>query len=36
MFVVPTGRDAKGQALYRADFNLLIAVTGAPAPVRHR
>lgn len=36
MFVVPAGMDAKGQALYRADFNLLIAVSQAPAPVRRR
>lgn len=36
MFVVPTGRDAKGQALYRADFNVLVALTSAPAPVRRR
>jgi hypothetical protein len=32
MFVIPAGLDAKGQALYRADFNLLIATTAAPAP----
>ncbi len=36
MFVIPIGRDAKGQTLYRADYNVLIAVTGAPAPVRKR
>ena len=36
MFVIPAGLDAKGQAIYRADFNLLVAVTGAPAPVRRR
>lgn len=36
MFVVPTGRDAKGQTVYRADFNLLMAVTEAPTPVQRR
>lgn len=36
MFVIPAGLDAKGQALYRADFNLLVATEGAPTPVRKR
>jgi hypothetical protein len=36
MFVIPTGRDAKGQMTYRADFNLLVAATGVPTPVRRR
>lgn len=36
MFVVPTGRDAKGRTAYRADFNILTAVTGAPATARRR
>jgi hypothetical protein len=36
MFVIPAGRDAKGQTMYRADFNLLVTVIGAPAPVRRR
>jgi hypothetical protein len=36
VFIVPTGLDEKGQALYRADFNLLVSVTAAPAPVRRR
>lgn len=36
MFVIPSGLDAKGQAVYRADFNLLVAVTAAPAPVQRR
>ena len=36
IFVIPGGLDAKGQALYRADFNLLVAVTGAPSPVQRR
>jgi len=34
MFIVPTGRDAAGQTLFRADFNLLVAVASAPTPVR--
>ena len=36
MFVIPAGLDAKGQALYRADFNLLVAVTSAPTAVQRR
>jgi hypothetical protein len=36
MFVIPTGRDAKGQTTYRADFNLLVTVTSVPAPVHKR
>jgi hypothetical protein len=36
MFVIPTGRDAKGQTLYRADFNLLLKATGGPAPAPNR
>lgn len=36
MFVIPAGHDAKGLPLYRADFNLLVAVTSAPAPVQRR
>jgi len=34
MFIVPTGRDAAGETLYRADFNLLLQATAAPAPVK--
>ncbi len=36
VFIIPMGLDAKGQALYRADFNLLVAVTGSPSPVQRR
>jgi hypothetical protein len=36
IFVVPAGLDVSGQALYRADFNLLVVVTGTPAPVQRR
>jgi len=36
MFVIPTGRDGKGQTTYRADFNLLVTVTGTSTPVRRR
>lgn len=36
VFVVPVGLDEKGQALYRADFNLLVAVSGTPARVQRR
>ena len=36
VFIVPTGRDAKGQALYRADFNILTTVVGEPGVVRRR
>jgi hypothetical protein len=36
MFVIPTGRDAKGQTTYRADFNLLSSVAAVPTPVRRR
>ncbi|HQQ77519.1 MAG TPA: hypothetical protein PLB01_09210 [Thermoanaerobaculia bacterium] len=36
MFVIPAGFDAKAQPLYRADFNLLVAVSGAPTTVQRR
>jgi hypothetical protein len=36
MFVVPAGLDAKGQALYRADFNLLVAASSTPTAVQRR
>lgn len=36
VFIIPAGRDAKGRALYRADFNLLLTVASAPAPVTRR
>jgi hypothetical protein len=36
LFVIPAGLDAKGQALYRADFNLLVATEGTPTTVRKR
>lgn len=36
MFVIPSGFDAKGLPLYRADFNLLVAVTSAPTTVQRR
>ena len=36
VFVIPTGLDEKGQALYRADFNLLMTVTSTPATVHRR
>ena len=36
MFVIPAGLDAKGQALYRADFNLLVATTASPTAVQKR
>ncbi len=36
MFVVPIGRDAKGQALYRADFNILTTAVSQPGVARRR
>ncbi len=36
VFVIPTGLDEKGQAFYRADFNLLLNVTSTPATVHRR
>jgi len=37
LFVVPTGRDAKGRTAFRADFNLTTApVTGSPTTVTRR
>lgn len=36
LFVVPTGRDAKGRTLFRADFNLSAPVTSSPATVTRR
>jgi hypothetical protein len=36
VFVVPTGLDEKGQAFYRADFNLLLVTTATPTVVRRR
>jgi hypothetical protein len=36
MFVIPSGFDAKAQPLYRADFNLLVAVSSAPTAVQRR
>ena len=36
IFVVPAGLDVSGRALYRADFNLLVVVTGTPALVQRR
>ena len=36
VFVIPTGLDEKGQAFYRADFNLLLTVTSTPVTVHRR
>jgi hypothetical protein len=36
MFIVPTGRDAKGQTLYRADFNILTTAASQPGVARRR
>jgi hypothetical protein len=36
MFVVPTGQDAKGRTLYRADFNLLTTAVSQPGIARRR
>jgi hypothetical protein len=36
MFIVPTGRDAKGQSLFRADFNLSLPVVNHPTTVVRR
>lgn len=36
IFVIPAGLDPKGQALYRADFNLLVAAAGLPTAVQPR
>ncbi len=36
LFVVPTGRDAKGRTLFRADFNLSAPVTGSGTTVVRR
>lgn len=36
LFIVPTGRDAKGRTLFRADFNLSAPVTSSPGTVVRR
>lgn len=36
MFIVPTGRDASGQTLYRADFNILTTAVSQPGIARRR
>jgi hypothetical protein len=36
IFVIPAGADAKGQPLYRADFNILVEAAVSPTTVKPR